>query len=184
MKRMFYIMFLFVICAQANEIFDLESQCNKGELGLKSSSSKKASSSSSAAGYNHSEIPSASCSMLVTKLAPGFNFSEKAGDRSQFYFDTFYDVVLNGVTLRVRFFVCDDEKDYNAIQAVVQTAYATRTTLSINFVNPQVNVLNFDEYENLKNKGTLVKTCYFAHDLTQAATTLYCPIQSIQLGYN
>ena len=66
----------------------------------------------------------------------------------------------------------------------MQTAYATRTTLSINFVNPQVNVLNFDEYENLKNKGTLVKTCYFAHDLTQAATTLYCPIQSIQLGYN
>ena len=198
MKKIFSLLFVLVTIVHAYDAFDTSTQCNDGMLGVTSSSSSKNSSSSSqntsssssskksssSSGYNQPEIPPASCSMLATRIAPGFNLSGTASDPSLFFFDTFYYIKINNKDLRVRFVIYDDEKDFNSIQAIVQTAYATRAPLSINFPNPMLNVLDYNSYINFKKSGQPKYVCYTVSDLTGLATSLLCPIQSIQLGTN
>ena len=118
------------------------------------------------------------CRLEATKIMPGFDLNLQAGV-TRFFFDTFFSFQKEGTTnsLPIRFVIWEDEKEYNAIQAIVQTAYATRAPLTVIFTNPNVKLLNFtDHYINTERKTS--KACYSTGDM------IYCPIKSIQLGSN
>ncbi len=118
------------------------------------------------------------CRLETTRIMPGFDLNLQAGV-TRFFFDTFFSFQKEGSTnpLPIRFVIWEDEKEYNAIQAIVQTAYATRAPLTIIFTNPNVKLWNFtDHYINTDRKTS--KACYSTGDM------IYCPIKSIQLGSN
>ena len=117
------------------------------------------------------------CRLDVSKMAPGFELHLQDG-RTRFFFESFYSIKMNvndNSGLPIRFVVWEDEKEYNAIQAIVQTAYATRAPLSIVFDNPKKSVYNLDEYY-ITTTRKREKTCYLKDNI------IYCPIKSIQLG--
>lgn len=118
------------------------------------------------------------CRLKTSKIMPGFDLNLQNG-ATRFFFDSFFSIQVNGSSnpLPIRFVIWEDEKEYNAIQAIVQTAYATRTTLSIIFVNPHHETYVFsDDYVNTIRKTS--KACYSAGGM------FYCPIKSIQLDPN
>lgn len=169
MKTIFLTLaFFLTISANAYEFFDTKTQCNTSSE------------------INQPNIPKKSCRMHVVRTAPGFNFANSSDDPSFFFFDSNYSISLdkNSDPLPIRFIVLDDEKNYNAIQAIVQTAYATRAPLSINFANPTTDILDEDSFMNSKKSGTLEKRCYKVANLKGKTILIHCPIQSIQLGSN
>lgn len=118
------------------------------------------------------------CRLEATKIMPGFDLNLQAGV-TRFFFDTFCSFQKEGTTnpLPIRFVVWEDEKEYNAIQAIVQTAYATRAPLTVIFKNPDVEYWDFSaDYVDTGRKSS--KSCYSTGDM------FYCPIKSIQLGSN
>ena len=181
-KLLFVFIFIFAIFANA-EILNTATQCNNGSFSSNSASSSS-SSTSSASGYNLPEIPSASCALAATHIAPGFDLSATASNPSDF--DSGYLVNLSGIGngIRIRFVVYEDEREYNAIQALVQTAYATRAPIHVVFENPTVNVLDYATYVNLRKIGNQGKTCYTVPDLNNQVKVLYCPIKGINLEKN
>lgn len=183
-KLLFVFIFIFAIFANA-EYLNTTTQCNNGPLSSNSASSSS-SSTSSASGYNQSGIPPASCVLATTHIAPGFGLSATVNDPSFFYFDSGYLVNLSGIGngIRIRFVVYEDEKDYNAIQALVQTGYATRAPVHVIFENPTVSVIDYATYKALKKTGNQGKTCYTVSDLNNQVSVLNCPIQAISLDAN
>jgi len=90
---------------------------------------------------------------------------------------------MNNKDVPIRFVVYEDEKDYNAIQAIVQTAYATRTAVSIIFENPNIEGNHYD-YETFLTKRKTESKCYVNEDLKGNIAFVNCPIQAIQLSSN
>lgn len=118
------------------------------------------------------------CRLEATKIMPGFDLNLQAGS-TRFFFDSFFSFPKNGtsISLPIRFVIWEDEKEYNAIQAIVQTAYATRAPLTVIFKNPDVEYWDFSaNYVDTGRKSS--KSCYSTGDM------FYCPIKSIQLGSN
>ncbi len=169
MKSVFFTLaFLLTVCANANQLFDANSDCNTSSI------------------INQPDVPKNSCRMLVSRTAPGFNLANSANALSLFFFNSNYSISLdkNSGLLPIRFVVFEDERDYNAIQAIVQTAYATRAPLSINFSNPTVDILDEDSFMNSKKSGKIEKRCYKVLNSNGKTALIHCPIQSIQLGSN
>ena len=160
-------MFFFVVFANANDLLEVSKQCNGALTGT----------------INRPEIPPASCSVTAKKIAPGFNVSLQGEGPSMFFFDVYVDVNLNNKNIPIRFIVFEDEKDYNAIQAIVQTAYAMRSLVSIILPNPTVSMKLYDlSVFNVKRKTE--KACYKSVALDGSIVAINCSIQSIQLSAN
>lgn len=169
MKSVFFTLaFLLTVCANANQLFDANSDCNTSSI------------------INLPDVPKNSCRMLVSRTAPGFNFADSANALSLFFFDSNYSISLNknSELIPIRFVVFEDETNYNAVQAFVQTAYATRAPLLINFSNPSTNLLDEISFINSRKSGNIEKRCYKVLNSNGKTALIHCPIQSIQLGSN
>ena len=121
-------------------------------------------------------IPDTSCSIMVTNIGPGFEVPLPNDGSVQFFFDSGYKVNLSGNQKKmIRFNVFENEKEYKGIQALVQTAYATRAPLYVIFVNPLYTNYPF---ANIGSKRSSSQACY------DTGLYYYCPVQAIQLGSN
>ena len=181
--RTLAIVFFLAMWAGAEDVLDAGTFCNDGKMHeyAKADGTKEIR-------YNLPAIPDTSCYLVATEVKPGINISP-AGV-SLFFFDQNFSFSLNvkenGVvkkkTLPMRFVIFEDEKDYNAIQAIVQTAYASRGSLSLIFTNPGVKTYDFSTYIQSKRKKE--SWCYTTTDASGNVIQLQCPVQSVQLFPN
>lgn len=160
---------LFAMYAHANDLLDVQKQCNNGYTPT--------------GNYAQPAISETSCVLTATRIAPGFDIHQQTDNPSLFFFDSFIYVKMNNKDVPIRFVVYEDEKDYNTIQAIVQTAYATRTAVSIIFENPNIEGNHYD-YETFLTKRKTESKCYVNEDLKGNIAFVNCPIQSIQLSSN
>lgn len=158
MKKIMMFVFVFAYCAFAEKILD-QTACNMG------------SSQNSNPG-----IPAESCSITSFKIAPGTNTSLNGSSMFFFDQDVTANLVINGIqkNLPIRFVVYSDEKDYNTVQVLIQTAFASRSSLSVIFVNPLYKLLQSDSH--LSNRA-----CYINKDRDGNVININCPIQAIQI---
>lgn len=121
-------------------------------------------------------IPAESCSITSFKISPGTNTSLNGSSMFFFDQDVTVNLVVNGAqkNLPIRFVVYSDEKDYNTVQVLIQTAFASRSSLNVIFVNPFYKILQSDNHLNSQ-------TCYVNKDRGGNAVSINCPIQAIQI---
>ena len=98
-----------------------------------------------------------------------------------FFIDQNLKIRRNQQDIALRFVVYNDEVNYNAIQALAQTAYATRSKLTIVFENPNLELLT--EAQFIVNRGTTQK-CFSISNLSGNIASINCPVQSIELDMN
>lgn len=105
-------------------------------------------------------IPDTSC--WVTSASFSVSMDVNEGDVSVFSLQV-YDVQLkvDGKEKYVRLTIGSDQPRFNEIQALMQTAYATRSVIAAIFPNP-----------NIENTS-----CFINGDL------VYCPIQALMLSH-
>lgn len=97
-------------------------------------------------------------------------------DRGYFFIDTGYDVNYKGHIYRLRLGVTSSSDYYNDFQAIVQTAYATRSTITIIYPNSDVTSVGNGNY------GLTDSECRVNTDNKGKPANMYCPIQSITLS--
>lgn len=121
-------------------------------------------------------IPAESCSITSFKISPGTNTSLNGSSMFFFDQDVTVNLMINGTqkNLPIRFVVYSDEKDYNTVQVLIQTAFASRSSLSVVFVNPLYKLLQSDSHLNSQ-------ACYVNKDRGGEVVSLHCPIQAIQI---
>lgn len=91
-----------------------------------------------------------------------------------FFIHTNISVTYKSKSYKLRFFVTRDAVTYNAVMAIVQTAYASRSKLNVIYPNPDVtSVVNLNAHKFDKDK------CGFNNDGLGNPAHLYCPIESI-----
>ena len=164
------IVMLITVFAHANDLLDVQKDCNNGH--------------SKTGDYAQPAIAESSCILTAMRIAPGFDIPQKNDNRpTLFFFDTFVYMKLNDKDIPIRFLVYEDEKDYNTIQAIVQTAYATRANVSIIFANPNI-ADNLYEYETFLTKRKTENKCFVNKDLKGNVAFINCKIQTIQLSSN
>jgi hypothetical protein len=170
----------FAVFANADDVLDVKTQCNNGPI----SSSSSTSSSSSA--NRVVGLADTSCYLIATTIRPGFDLPVESDGPSSFYFDQNYSIQLKNVKkpVPIRFVVYEDESNYNAVQAIVQTAYATKAPLSVIFANPTLRSKPYDLDTYLTKKRKKDKNCYTSEDVKEGVIALNCPILSIQLHSN
>ena len=163
------------VLANANDVLNISTQCNNGSSGSNQ--------------YNQPKIGAASCYLTAVSVTPGFDL--RLQNESCFFFDSGIkfpgselnsSLNLQNQSIPIRFVIFEDEKEYNSVQAIVQTAYATRTPVLVIFANPKIKLYELNTFMGSKRKTE--KNCYIARDLNNAVTSINCPIQSIQLGAN
>lgn len=81
-------------------------------------------------------IPVASCYLTTTSIQTGIQVNSSP---AEFFVDVLDSkVIMNNQERQIRFIMYASDADYNATQALVQTGYATRSTFSIIFPNPDL----------------------------------------------
>lgn len=171
MKKIIVMALVFAVFAIARDVLDISSYCNNGY--------------SASNQYNVPQIADSSCYLNTVAVTPGLDMNILG--LSYFFFDTNVDfpgsdLKLGNQSVPIRFVVFDDEANYNAVQALIQTAYATRAPVTIIFANPKLKKYEFSEFMLSKRKTE--KKCYVAKDLNNDVVSINCPIQSILLGLN
>ena len=137
---------LFAVFVHANDLLDVQKQCNNGYLATDN--------------YTRPRISEASCVLTATRDAPGFDIHKQTGKSTLFFFfDSFVCAKKNNKDISIRFVVYENDKDYNAIQTIVQTAYATRVTIEIIFDNPAMTNCRYD-YVTFLSKRKTESECY------------------------
>ena len=76
----------------------------------------------------------------------------------------------------IRFDVKAGEAEYNGIQAVIQTAYATRAPVSILFENPLHHSYSPSDVDAATKRQSGL--------CADNGSYFYCPVFAFQLGYN
>lgn len=163
---------LFTVSAHASDflnVLDISQQCNNGHVITKI--------------YAQPGISETSCVMNATRIAPGFDLYLQTDYPSFFFFDTFVYIKINNKDVPLRFVVYEDEKDYNAIQAIVQTAYAKHSAVSVIFANPMLPG-NLYDFKSFFARRKTEKICYTNNDLNGEIAFVNCSIQAIQLSSN
>lgn len=119
-------------------------------------------------------IPETSCFIETGAISIGANFM--IGGYSSFFLDQeiYFKTNANAPEYPIRFVVYSDEKNYNMVQALVQTAYATRARVELIFVNPKYKILSTDSHLS-------DQTCFSNNDSSGKMVSINCPIQSIRL---
>lgn len=103
------------------------------------------------------------------------NFSIGLGAKT-FFIDTGYDVTYKGGKYRLRFGVPSTSAFFNEFQAIIQTAYATKSEVSVIFPNYDVTTVGDAIY------GISETECRTNVDNNKNSANMYCPIQSISLN--
>lgn len=166
--KIFAFIMAMVAFVYADELLDVTKNCNKGH--------------SAEGEYVQPGISEASCVLSTSRIHPGFDLDfQKVGLPSRFFFDTFVNVKMNDKEIPIRFFVFEDEKEYNAIQALIQTAYATRSSVSVIFANPMLSE-NLYDYETFLTKRKKTKKCYTNNNIKGVISYVNCSIESIILN--
>ncbi|MBR6942963.1 MAG: hypothetical protein IKH55_07880 [Fibrobacter sp.] len=172
-KILFTIMFVLAVFANADGLLDVNTYCNDGKNPVTNE-------------YNQPGITDTSCVLVATKVNPGFDMPVPvSGGIPWFFFDSGTTINIPGYTkpVGIRFCVFSDEANYNAVQAIVQTAYATRAPVSIIFSNPTRTGKPYD-LATFHARRANDKNCFKAEDLNGDIVSIVCPIESIQLGSN
>ena len=115
-------------------------------------------------------IPQTSCFCSLSTFSLGMN-------QGYFFIDTGYDVSYNGGTYRLRVGVTSNSSYYNDFQAIVQTAYATRSVISLIYPNFALMPVKNASYDGLSDLECRINT-----DNNGAPANMYCPIQAITLS--
>lgn len=115
----------------------------------------------------HPGIPMSSCQLGVSNYHIGIQVN------GLFFVDTEEDVSYNGKNYRLRFYVTSARPDYNAIQALAQTAFACRDQLNVIFPNFTSTTVNSscNSFDNTN--------CCTNVDGAGNPANMYCPIQAI-----
>lgn len=91
-----------------------------------------------------------------------------------FFIHTNISIPYKSKSYKLRFFVTKDASNYNAMMAIVQTAYASRSKLNVIYPNPSViSVIDLSAHKFDNDK------CGFNNDGLGNPAHLYCPIESI-----
>ena len=92
------------------------------------------------------------------------------------------DVTGEAPSLPIRFFIMSDNAAYNSAMSLVHTAYASKATITVIFMNPISDVFkNNTEYSKSSSKG---HTCYVNYDNANKPNSINCPIMAITLSQN
>lgn len=121
-------------------------------------------------------VPGTSCNFVAKTITPGLN-AAFAGE-SAFFFDAdvYAPMIVDGKSklIPLRFFSYENDKTYNTIQALVQTAYATRASMNVIFLNPFYTLLESDKHVSSES-------CYKNKDRAGNFVSINCRVQAIQL---
>lgn len=86
----------------------------------------------------------------------------------------------NNPVLPIRFFILSNDAGYNAAMSLIHTAYATRTSVNVIFMNPVAKLLkNESSYKANANS----QQCY-VNRVDDIPYSIHCPIMSITLTEN
>ena len=169
-----YLALVLAVLANAQDIINPDKSCNDGQQHQYTNQS-----GTQETRYNLPNIPKTSCVISAEHFAPGHN---NAPTGSTFFFiDQNLKIRRNQQDIALRFVVYNDEVNYNAIQALAQTAYATRSKLTIVFENPNLELLT--EAQFIANRRTTQK-CFSISNLSGNIASINCPVQSIELDMN
>lgn len=118
--------------------------------------------------------PNTSCSVVLDKLRFGQVFQLNGNSMSFFQSSDFNIAVADlpsaaSVTeypdrkkLPVRFYIYANDKDYNSAMSLLHTAYATKASVNVVFVNPMVTL--FKNEAAYKASATDKDACYVIYD--------------------
>ena len=141
---------------------------------------------------NKATNPEKSCQLGFSRFSFGQNFG--TGGTNMFFFDVSglsisKNVLPNAVnvppnqgspTLPIRFFILSSEAGYNSAMSLIHTAYASRASLSVIFMNP-LDGLFKDEQSFVANYPT--QRCY-VNRINNEPISILCPIMAITLEEN
>lgn len=173
MKTIYFVLMLAVF-ANAQDIINPERSCNDGKKHLYTNQS-----GTQEMRYNLPNIPETSCVITVEHISPGHNNAPTG--TTIFFFDHELKIKKDQKDVSIRFVVYNDDVNYNALQALVQTAYAMRSKMTVIFENPTLELLTENEFYS-KRKTT--QKCYAVNNLSDEIASINCPIQSIGLERN
>lgn len=113
-------------------------------------------------------IPLTSCAYSISSYSIGM-------DAGLFFVDTGYDVTYNGKKYRLRLAVTSSSAYYKDYQAILQTAYATRSKIQL--IYPNFALVGVGD----ANVGMSDTECRMNHDNEGNPANMYCPIQAVEL---
>lgn len=136
-----------------------------------------------------------SCTVTVTNAGLIFDPGITFGDGPKFYIETKQKMFFNGDTLPLRLYTYEASAGYKDMEAILQTAYSTRSTIYVGYPNPRQ-----DTTVNLKRiaKNTytvgghtynldstvvidLLKHCFTNTGLNDSMAFVHCPIQTLEI---
>lgn len=82
--------------------------------------------------------------------------------------------------LPIRFFILSNDAGYNAAMSLIHTAYATRASVNVIFMNPAAKLL---KNESSYKANTKSQQCY-VNRVDDIPYSIHCPIMSITLTEN
>lgn len=135
--------------------------------------------------------PDNSCNVTFTSFSFGQNFSTDG--TGMFFFDApdftvsasvlpkSANVPLNTEKLPIRFFVNSDESGYNSAMSLIHTAYASRASVNVIFMNPIAAL-----YKDMRtfNANRPSRQCYVNRLDDGTPFSILCPVMAITLLQN
>lgn len=134
--------------------------------------------------------PVNSCQISLSEFSFGQNFETSGANMFFFGSEDLLvsksaipaDVTGEAPSLPIRFFIMSDNAAYNSAMSLVHTAYASKATITVIFMNPIAKVFeNNTEYSKSSSKG---HTCYVNYDNANKPNSINCPIMAITLSQN
>ena len=136
--------------------------------------------------------PQNSCSITFSRFSFGQNFGTSG--TNMFFFDV-ADLLIskdalpssasvpldpNAPVLPIRFFILSSDVGYNAAMSLIHTAYASRASVKVIFMNPAAKLL---KNESSYKANTKSQQCY-VNRVDGNPYSIHCPIMSITLSEN
>lgn len=136
--------------------------------------------------------PQNSCSITFSRFSFGQNFGTSG--TNMFFFDV-PDLLIskdalpssanvpldqNFPVLPIRFFIFSSDAGYNAAMSLIHTAYASRASVRVIFMNPAAKLL---KNESSYRANTKSQQCY-VNRVDGNPYSIHCPIMSITLSEN
>lgn len=139
--------------------------------------------------------PANSCAVSFSHFGFGQNFGYSAQSPDMFFFDaSAFSVSKSALpssanvpsdalnpTLPIRFFIYSNSQGYNSAMSLIHTAYSSRATVNVIFMNPAVNLL---KNEASYRANTSKHYCFVNYMDNGKPASILCPILSIALLEN
>lgn len=136
--------------------------------------------------------PQNSCTISFSRFSFGQNFNVEG--TNMFFFDV-PDFMVSKTALPqsanvpknskvpalpIRFFISSSNPGYNSAMSLIHTAYSTRATVKVIFMNPISNLLKDDQAYGANYKS---QYCY-VNRVNKEPFSILCPIMAITLSEN